>query len=152
MGVGFPLDLVVCTALGVDMFDCVYPTRTARFGTALVPSGELNLRHAKFTTDFRRLDESCDCLCCRRGYSRAFLNSFAGQPESVGSSLLSLHNIAYQLRLMRSMREAIASGRFPDFVRSFLAAQFPGGPKDYPEWAVEALASVGIEFDNQVKK
>lgn len=145
MGVGFALDLVVCTALGVDMFDCVYPTRTARFGTALVPSGELNLRHKKFSNDFRVLDDECDCLCCRWGYTRAFLNSFAGLPEPTCSSLLSLHNIAYQLRLMRSMREAIAADHFPAFVRRFLARQFPTGSKDYPEWAVEALASVGID-------
>jgi tRNA-guanine family transglycosylase len=64
MGVGFPEDLVVCVCLGVDMFDCVYPTRTARFGTAFSDNGLLKLRLEKFSNDFQKIDENCDCFCC----------------------------------------------------------------------------------------
>ena len=64
MGVGFPEDLVVCVALGVDMFDCVYPTRTARFGTAFSDHGLIKLKLEKYQTDFNKLDENCDCFCC----------------------------------------------------------------------------------------
>lgn len=74
MGVGYPLDVVVCVALGVDMFDCVYPTRTARFGTALVPEGVLRLKLKRFESDVRPLQEDCPCEACRR-YTRSFLHA-----------------------------------------------------------------------------
>ena len=66
MGVGYPLDLVLCTALGADMYDCVYPSRTARFGTALVPEGVLRLKTAAMATDYRPIDETCDCAVCAK--------------------------------------------------------------------------------------
>lgn len=73
MGVGYPLDIVVCVALGVDMFDCVYPTRTARFATALVAEGTIRIKLQKYATDFRRLQDDCRCVACKQ-YSRAFLH------------------------------------------------------------------------------
>jgi queuine tRNA-ribosyltransferase len=74
MGVGYPLDLVVCSALGADMYDCVYPSRTARFGTALVPEGVLRLKTAAMATDYRPIDSECDCLVCKK-YTRAYLHA-----------------------------------------------------------------------------
>jgi tRNA-guanine transglycosylase len=142
MGVGYAVDLVVCSCLGVDMFDCVYPTRTARFGTALVPEGCLQLKNARFAQDFRPLDEECKCLVCSN-YTRAFLHTVASK-DQIGGQLLSYHNIAYQMRLMREMRQSIVEGDLPDWVRRFFKRQFPEG--DYPSWAVDALAVAGISL------
>lgn len=78
MGVGYPLDLVVCVTLGVDMFDCVYPTRTARFGTALVPEGMMRLKHKQYENDFRPIQEGCRCEACQR-YTRSFLHGIVAK-------------------------------------------------------------------------
>jgi queuine tRNA-ribosyltransferase len=141
MGVGYALDLVVCAALGVDMFDCVFPSRTARFGTALVDEGNLNLRKAAFAQDMRPIDPACPCFACRN-LTRAYLHTVAAR-EAVGGVLLTQHNITYLLGLMRRTRQAIIDGSLPAFVRGFVAKQFPSGP--VPVWVVEALAEAGIE-------
>ncbi|XP_013382282.1 queuine tRNA-ribosyltransferase catalytic subunit 1-like [Lingula anatina] len=140
MGVGFAVDLVVCCALGCDMFDCVYPTRTARFGTALVPTGLLNLKLEKFSRDFRPIDENCGCSTCSQ-YTRSYLHTIAGH-KPVAAQLITVHNVKYQLNLMRGIRKSIMENTFPKFVQDFMSALFPS--KDYPEWAVEALASVNV--------
>ena len=140
MGVGYAVDLVVCTALGVDMFDCVYPTRTARFGTALVPWGTMQLKAKEFAADFAPIDASCACTVCKN-YTRAYLHLVAAK-EPIGCQLLTLHNIAYQMRLMREMRTAIIEQRFPAYVQAFFLRQFPA--KNYPSWAVDALNAVHI--------
>ncbi|CAG0917085.1 unnamed protein product [Notodromas monacha] len=95
MGVGVAADLVVCVALGVDMFDCVFPTRTARFGSALVDSGNLYLKHKRFAKDFSPIDPECECSTCKR-HTRAFLHSVV-TVEASACHLLSVHNIAYQV-------------------------------------------------------
>ncbi|RUP45705.1 hypothetical protein BC936DRAFT_147836 [Jimgerdemannia flammicorona] len=145
MGVGYAEDLVVCTALGVDMFDCVFPTRTARFGNALTRKGTLSLKSGKFAADFNPIEEGCDCSICRQ-YTRAYIHMLATR-ETVGAHLITLHNVAYQLRLMRDMLEAIAADRFPAFVKGFFNDYFKTKGEKYPEWAVNALRSVGIELD-----
>lgn len=142
MGVGFAADLVVCVALGIDMFDCVFPTRTARFGSALVMQGQLNLKQKKYALDMRPIDEDCDCSTCKL-YTRSYLHHIVTF-ESVSCSLLSIHNIAFQLRLMRLMREAIQRDEFPQFVRKFMATHFANEP--VPNWIKEALAAVNIEL------
>ncbi|NXD18170.1 TGT ribosyltransferase, partial [Nothocercus nigrocapillus] len=144
MGVGYDTDLVVCVALGCDMFDCVFPTRTARFGSALVPWGSLQLKNKQFAKDFRPIDERCGCPTCR-GYSRAFLHALL-RSDTAALHHLTVHNVAYQLGLMRSMRESILAGRFPAFVRDFMRVRY-GSRQRYPAWAVEALASVRIPLD-----
>ncbi|KAA0171562.1 hypothetical protein FNF27_06272 [Cafeteria roenbergensis] len=151
MGVGYPLDLVVCSALGVDMFDCVFPTRTARFGVALVTGGQLRVKGARFRDDPRPLDPACGCAVCRR-YSRAQLHALARSSDSLGPQLLSHHNIAYMLGLCRRMRSAIVAGPgpFQAFVRGFLNEYFPPegpqGPVAVPRWAAEALAYAGVDI------
>ena len=125
MGVGYPLDIVVCTALGVDMYDCVYPTRTARFGTALVHSGLVKLKGGGAADDDRPIDDTCPCYVCA-GYSRAYLYTLL-KTESAGAQLVSYHNLAYMMRLTREMREAIAAGTYADYVRGFVYNMFPGG-------------------------
>ncbi len=142
MGVGYPLDLVVCSALGVDMFDCVFPTRTARFGTALVPTGQLKLKSNACKTDLGPIDDSCPCMVCKK-YSRAYLHVLC-KNEPLGAQLVTYHNLAYMMRLMRTMRQSIIDDRFPQFVRGFIADQYPAG--DVPVWVVDALTDAGIEL------
>uniref|UniRef100_A0A8C4TH67 Queuine tRNA-ribosyltransferase catalytic subunit 1 n=1 Tax=Erpetoichthys calabaricus TaxID=27687 RepID=A0A8C4TH67_ERPCA len=144
MGVGYATDLVVCVALGCDMFDCVFPTRTARFGTALVPWGSLQLRHKQFAKDFQPIDPNCECATCKR-YSRAFIHAIF-KTNTAAMHHITIHNIAYQLTLMRLVRQSIVEKRFPDFVRSFMSRMY-SGKGGYPEWAVEALASVNIALE-----
>lgn len=142
MGVGYPLDLVVCVALGADMFDCVYPARTARFGTALVPSGQLKLRGAGMARDHRPIEDGCSCYACRN-YSRAYIHALAGK-DTVGAQLLTLHNVAYLTRLMKRARSAIIDGEFPEFVRDFTRSLHPD--REYPAWARDALTKAGVDL------
>lgn len=145
MGVGFAVDLVVCVALGIDMFDCVYPSRTARFGTALVRNAEdgtLNLKSSNFEFDYRPIEKDCPCMVCKK-YTRAYLHTVAAKTQ-IGSQLITYHNIAYQMRLMRDLRNSIVDGSFPQFVQRFMAQQYPSG--NYPPWVEEALLSVNIHL------
>ncbi|WP_077598121.1 tRNA guanosine(34) transglycosylase Tgt [Olsenella urininfantis] len=126
MGVGNPSTLVRGVACGIDMFDCVLPTRTARMGSAFSSEGRLNLRHARFAHDHAPLDGACGCPVCTGGYTRAYLHHLVKQKEMVGSILLSMHNVFYLLDLMRRAREAIIEGRYAQFVsqwRTLPAAQ-----------------------------
>lgn len=141
MGVGFASDLVVCVALGIDMFDCVFPTRTARFGCALVRTGQLNLRNKKYELDLTPIDENCKCSTCRT-YSKAFIHSVINEP--IMCSLVSVHNVSFQLELMRDMRSAVESDKFPEFVKKFFAELYP---EEAPKWIVDALKSVNIELE-----
>jgi tRNA-guanine family transglycosylase len=150
MGVGYASDLIVCVALGVDMFDCVYPTRTARFGNALVPWGKVSLKQAQYINDPLPIDPDCDCLTCQK-YSRSYLNSIVTK-ETVACHLVSIHNISYQLKLMRGAREAIKAGCFPEYVVGFLDRMY-AGIDNTPQWIIEALASVNIDiFEKRPKK
>ena len=144
MGVGHQVDLVVCAALGVDMFDCVFPTRTARFGTALVfeAGGELNLRKAAFETDFRPISDTCPCSTCRH-YTRAYLHSIVTKEPSA-CHLITVHNVCHQLTLMSRVRAAVREDKLPGFIQQFMATLHPD--KQYPAWAVNALNSVGVNL------
>ncbi|KAH9756454.1 Queuine tRNA-ribosyltransferase catalytic subunit 1 [Citrus sinensis] len=119
MGVGYPLDIVVCSALGADMYDCVYPTRTARFGTALVPEGVLKLKHNAMVNDTRPIDPTCACMVCKN-YTRAYIHCLVTK-DAMGSQLLSYHNLYYML-------------------------QFPKG--DVPEWVCNAMDVAGIDISS----
>jgi queuine tRNA-ribosyltransferase len=119
MGVGTPEDLVESVARGVDMFDCVIPTRNGRNGQAFTSRGRLNIKNARWTTDTRPLDEACGCAVCRR-HSRAYLRHLYMTGEMLGAVLLSHHNLACFLDTMRRVRQAIRSGEFTRFRREFL--------------------------------
>ena len=119
MGVGTPEDLVECVARGVDMFDCVIPTRNGRNGQAFTSRGRLNIKNATWTTDTRPLDEACGCAVCRR-HTRAYLRHLYLTGEMLGAVLLSHHNLAFFLDTMRRVRQAIRSGEFTRFRREFL--------------------------------
>ncbi|CAI0447879.1 unnamed protein product, partial [Linum tenue] len=142
MGVGYPLDIVVCSALGADMYDCVYPTRTARFGSALTPEGVLKLRHKAMAEDTRPVDPTCACMVCRT-YSRAYIHSLVTK-DAMGSQLLSYHNLYYMLQLSRDLHYSIIQGRFPEFVCDFLKKMFPNG--DVPKWVCNAMEVAEIDI------
>ncbi|MGH7719227.1 MAG: tRNA guanosine(34) transglycosylase Tgt [Gemmatimonadaceae bacterium] len=120
MGVGFPEDLLEGVRRGVDLFDCVAPTRMGRNGTAFTSEGRLNVRRAELRTDPRPLDERCGCETCRR-FSRAYVRHLFVADETLGLRLLSLHNVHFLIALMGDARAAIASGQFDGWSRDWLA-------------------------------
>ncbi|NDJ52775.1 MAG: tRNA guanosine(34) transglycosylase Tgt [Chloroflexi bacterium] len=119
MGVGTIEDLIIGVARGIDMFDCVLPTRVARHGAALTSAGQLNLRKADYARDPRPLDESCDCYVCRN-FSRAYIRHVVRSKEIIASILLSIHNLRMLIQLTEDMRAAIHAGRFAEFARERL--------------------------------
>jgi queuine tRNA-ribosyltransferase len=120
MGVGKPLDLLLAVARGIDMFDCVMPTRNGRNATAFTDEGQIKLRNACHKRDSSPLESDCPCPTCRQ-FSRAYLHHLFIADEMLGPTLLSLHNLAYYSRLMAEMRQAIAEHRFAEFCQSRLA-------------------------------
>lgn len=151
MGIGYPEDLVVSVALGADMFDCVWPTRTARFGNAVTKHGVLNLKQAKYAEDFGPIEDGCGCVCCRPvgeegslGVTRAFVHHNSAK-ETVAAHLLTMHNVWYQINLMKEARDAIILDRYPAFLRRFFKDLHADKAK-YPSWAVDALKSVGVDI------
>jgi queuine tRNA-ribosyltransferase len=119
MGVGFPEDLIEGARRGVDLFDCVAPTRMGRNGTAFTQDGRLNLRNASLKNDARPLDETCACSTCRR-FTRAYLRHLFTADEMLGPRLLSLHNVHFLVSLMRDARAAILGGTFEAWSRDWL--------------------------------
>ena len=120
MGVGTPDCLVEGVARGIDMFDCVLPTRTGRMGTAFSSEGRLNFRNARFAHDDGPIDPTCTCPVCTGGYSRALIRHMVTQKEMLGGILLSMHNIYYLLNLMQRARQAIIEGRYGAFVSDWM--------------------------------
>jgi queuine tRNA-ribosyltransferase len=126
MGVGRPEDIVEAVRRGIDMFDCVMPTRNARNGFLFTAAGTLRIRNAKYATDTRVIEEGCDCHACRNGFSRAYLRHLDRCNEILGSQLATMHNLRYYQRLMAGLREAIAGHALPAFVAGFYAARRTG--------------------------
>ena len=125
MGVGKPDDIVGAVQRGVDMFDCVLPSRSGRTGQGWTARGSVNLRNARHKDDPRPLEEGCDCPACRN-YSRAYLHHVIKSDEIIGSMLLTWHNLRYYQRLMQGLRDAIASGALDSFVAGFHAQRQQG--------------------------
>ncbi|MFJ6323797.1 MULTISPECIES: tRNA guanosine(34) transglycosylase Tgt [unclassified Rhizobium] len=115
MGVGTPDDMLKSVARGIDMFDCVMPTRSGRHGLAFTRRGKVNIRNARHAEDMRPLDDQSSCPASR-DYSRAYLHHLVRANEALGGMLLSWHNLAYYQELMQGIRQAIAEGRFADFM------------------------------------
>ncbi len=118
MGVGTPIDLIENVARGIDMFDCVMPTRNARNGQLFTSEGPLNIKNARFAEDDGPVDPACSCYTCRN-FSRAYLSHLYRAGEMTGGTLNTLHNLSFYLDTMRRIREAIAFGRFEDFRQEF---------------------------------
>ena len=174
MGVGYPVDIVVCVALGADMFDCVYPTRTARFGTALTSRGLIHIGKPHYAADCGPLESGCTCVTCCR-FTRQQLHKMSKQGGVIGS-LLSLHNLHYMLTLMRAMRQSIVSKSFSRFVTHFMVDYFSAEEEQFlskieistncssrgtisseryqdryiPEWVYEALSYAGIDLRSEI--
>ena len=119
MGVGNPTTLVRAVREGVDMFDCVLPTRTARMGTAFSSAGRMNMRNAKYARDFTPLDPTCDCPTCRN-HTRAYIRHLVKQNEMLGAILLSVHNLHFLLDLMRRARAAVLADAYEEFFEQWM--------------------------------
>jgi len=120
MGVGYPEDILMAVSHGVDMFDCVLPTRNARTGNVFTSVGQVTYRNADYADDSRPLDPNCDCRVCRR-YSRAYIRHLYNQSEITGMVLASYHSTYFFQELMRGIRKSIEEGRFAEFREAFLA-------------------------------
>jgi queuine tRNA-ribosyltransferase len=118
MGTGMPDDLVESVARGIDMFDCVLPTRNARNGQLLTRVGPLNIRNARYADDPAPVDEACRCYTCRH-FSRAYLRHLVSTGEMLGATLASMHNLFFYLDIMEAMRKAIEFGSFEEFRQNF---------------------------------
>lgn len=126
MGVGTPDHLVEGVKRGIDMFDCVYPTRVARNGMAMTWTGRLVMKNAALTHDHHVIEEGCGCYACRNGYTRAYIRHLVRAGEIFGLRLLSLHNLWFLEEFVRRMRQAIIDGQFSEFRRAFLADYHAG--------------------------
>ncbi|XP_054165289.1 queuine tRNA-ribosyltransferase catalytic subunit 1-like [Oppia nitens] len=146
MGVGLAIDMLMCVAFGVDLFDCVFPTRTARFGCALIGYGkELNLRSPSLAADFGPLDKECDCKACLN-YTRSYIHHLMRDKNTVGCHLLSEHNIRFQMRFMKLIRDSIRDGVFEQFICNNLKFHFGDNKHDYPEWITKAVNDLNLNI------
>lgn len=149
------------------MFDCVFPTRTAvsckekeeeenipvyakkiflqRFGNALTMHGTVSLKSGKYAADFGPIEEGCDCSTCKN-YTRSYVHLCVTTKDTVGCHLVSIHNLAFQLRLMKQMRESIEKDGFPAWIKQFFHSYFGGDKSKYPVWTINALQSVGVDL------
>ncbi len=132
MGVGMPMDLFEAVSPGVDMFDCVVPTRNGRSATVFTPGGKLLMRGASYTRDFRPIDERCPCYTCRT-YTRAYIRHLFNSEEYLAGRLASLHNLTFFIQLLESMRRAIEENRFAEFRREFERNFCPRESGDQPD-------------------
>lgn len=119
MGVGEPLDLLEGISRGIDIFDCVLPTRLARHGNVFTRNGKINIKNAKYKEDFTPLENNCDCYTCKN-YTKAYLRHLINVKETFGQRLLSIHNIRFLTKLMEEAREAISEDRFFEYKEEFL--------------------------------
>jgi queuine tRNA-ribosyltransferase len=124
MGLGTPAQMVELVARGVDMFDCVLPTRVARNGTAYTRQGQYSLKGSSCKMDFRPVEEGCECFCCRH-FTRAYLRHLLKANEILGLRMLSVHNTHMYIKLMADVRAALAAGTFAEFYRTFIAGNTP---------------------------
>jgi queuine tRNA-ribosyltransferase len=119
MGLGYPGDILKSVALGMDMFDCILPTRLGRTASAITSQGKLNLRNSQYRTDTRPLDENCNCYCCRT-YTRALISHLVKIENISGSIILSFHNLAFYGHLMAEIRQNLRNGTFNDYYKDYL--------------------------------
>ena len=119
MGVGDPFDLFEGVERGVDMFDCVHPTRLARHGHAFTKYGKINMKNAKYKDDFTPVDINCDCECCKN-YTKAYIRHLLIADETLGQRLLSIHNLRFLIRIMENIRESIKNDKFLECKKEFI--------------------------------
>ncbi len=119
MGVGEPIDILEGVSRGVDIFDCVLPTRIARHGNAFTRDGKLNIKNAKYKEDFTPIEENCDCYACKN-YTKAYIRHLINVDETFGQRLLSIHNIRFLIKLTEEVREAIKEDKFLEYKKDFI--------------------------------
>ena len=119
MGVGDPIDIVEGVDRGIDMFDCVLPTRLARHGHAFTRDGKINIKNAKYKEDFTPVEENCDCYCCKH-YTKAYIRHLIVANETLGQRLLSIHNIRFLIRLTEEIRKSIQENTFKEYKKEFI--------------------------------
>ena len=141
MGVGYPVDLAICSLLGVDMFDCVFATRTARFGTAFTNAGFIKLKNQSNKLDFGPIDKECECEVCKKYTRSYFYFMFNKNPRAV--VLISFHNVYYLLNLMKRIRNSIIENKVNEFAKDFFMKQFPIST---PCWVKDALEKAGVDI------
>ena len=144
MGVGSPEDLVNGVARGIDMFDCVLPTRLGRNGSVFTDNGRANLKNARYREDPGPVDPECDCTMCTR-FSMAYVHHLFRNEELLGYRLASIHNIRYLVRLMERMRDAIGAGRFADFAADYLGCYQPADEEIRADQKARWLKQSGFE-------
>ena len=118
MGVGEPSDIIEGVIRGIDMFDCVLPTRIARHGNAFTRHGKMNIKNAKYKEDFTPIEKDCDCYACKN-YTKAYIRHLVNVDEALGGRLLSIHNIRFLIRLTEELREAIKENRLLEYRDEF---------------------------------
>ena len=118
MGMGEPLDIISAVEEGVDLFDCVVPTRTGRNGSAFTKRGKLNLKNAKYKNDLTPLDENCNCYCCKN-FTKSYIRHLFNAREILGLMLLTEHNVCFYMNLLQQIRDAIAKEKFLEFKNKF---------------------------------
>ena len=122
MGVGLPEDLIACIGFGIDMFDCVIPTRYARSATVFTSRGRIRLTHRRYKRDAYPIDTSCDCYACDGGgFTRAYIHHLFAANEVLSAMLCSIHNVHFYQSLMRQARQAVLEGRYAEFASAFMA-------------------------------
>ena len=126
MGVGDPIDIIENVIRGIDIFDCVSPTRLARHGHALTKYGKINIKNAKYKDDFSPLSEVCDCYTCKSKYSKAYIRHLIVANETLGARLLSIHNIRYLIHLTEELREAIKNDTILEYREQFIQDYYGG--------------------------
>ena len=119
MGVGDPIDLLESIERGIDIFDCVLPTRIARHGQAFTRTGKINLNNKKFMEDEKPIDEECDCYTCKN-HTRAYLRHLITTDEMLGGRLLSIHNLRFLIKMMEEIRESIKNDTFLEYKEEFI--------------------------------
>ena len=119
MGVGDPIDILEGIERGIDMFDCVLPTRLARHGNAFTRTGKINLKNAKYKEEFTPIEDTCDCYTCKN-YTKAYVKHLINCEESLGGTLLSIHNIRFLIKLTEEIREAIKNDNFENYKKEFI--------------------------------
>lgn len=134
MGIGYAEDLMVSALLGADMFDCVFATRTARFGSAFTKHGMIKLNKKIYAEDFAPISEGCQCYACLN-YTRSYLQSnFANKTNNCAMQLISLHNVHYLIHLLRGLREAVMSDTTESYSVDFFTNYYKDDPKGIPQW------------------
>ena len=125
MGVGDPIDILEGVERGIDMFDCVLPTRLARHSNAFTRKGKINIRNAKYKEDFTPIEESCDCYACKH-YTKAYIRHLMVAEETFGARLLSIHNIRFLIKMMEEIRISIQNGEFEHYKKNFIDTYMGG--------------------------